>query len=225
MTEPEKIVEVAKMVPLPPSPKGEALILFPALPEEHVVGDELAEGEEIVVEEEIVEHKPHALETPSESEAESGRETEPETDMSFNAQSEMDQPGSELVEEATPVESHPAPEEIRETIHEPDIDEDEDEDDLDEDTLRESQDTAQDLPQIFLQLDPSPSTPQARPPASQAQLVPETPISALLVSIQKGFEFSPSQAFDPDQTMTFGGLLPRDRAQCEPLFLGDRRRR
>jgi len=49
---------------------------------------------------------------------------------------------------------------------------------------------------------------------------PETPISTLLVSIQRGFGLSPAPAFDPDQT--FGGFVGLER--CEPLFIGQRHR-
>ncbi|KAJ3488656.1 hypothetical protein NLI96_g2684 [Meripilus lineatus] len=63
-----------------------------------------------------------------------------------------------------------------------------------------------------------PCTPKATFPRSQQ--IPETPISALLASIQSGLELSPAPAFDPDQTCSFGGLVQIER--CEPLFVAHR---
>ncbi|KAK7685699.1 hypothetical protein QCA50_011043 [Cerrena zonata] len=220
VTEPEKVVEVAKMVPLPPSPQGEALAFPSVSPEPPVVEEyeqvtDTKQGD-AASEDEVIESAPEI-----ETEAETETETETEGEKDVNIQSETEEPESELEEDATPTQPISPPQESEENVDEPNKDDEE----LDEDTLREAMDTPQDLPQFFLQPESNPSTPQARPLKSHSQLVPETPISALLASIQMGFDLSPAPSYDADQTMTFGGLLPRDRAQCEPLFLGDRRRR
>ena len=167
--------------------------------------------------------------------------------MGRDVNAQTTQVGSAMVEPESEIEEHtaltqpefttPSPKTVEQDNHFPSPNNEEEahsakEEDLDEDTFREeAQDTPQGLPRFFLnQHDPNfnPSTPQARRSKSRqslSQLVPETPISALLSSIQQGFEMSPAPTFDPDQTMTFGGLLPRDRVRTEPLFLGDRKRR
>ncbi|CAL1714115.1 unnamed protein product [Somion occarium] len=146
-TIPETVVEAAKMVPLPPSPK-----LTPS-PPPSIVEAALKEIEVDLV-----------VSSEEDSEAEPVQQVE----------------AGDVV---TP--------KSKENTDEEEVD--------DEDTIREMMDDPQELPQIF---QTSPSTPQAKFPKPQA--IPETPISALLMSIQKGFEFSPAPPFDPDQTSTFG---------------------
>ncbi|KAH8093222.1 clasp N terminal-domain-containing protein [Cristinia sonorae] len=82
--------------------------------------------------------------------------------------------------------------------------------------------------QAIIQIDPAtpePSTPRPAFPTFR-QTVPETPISSLLESIQRGFDFSPAPPFDPDRTFTLGGLVPME-VKCEPLVFasGDERER
>ncbi|TCD65801.1 hypothetical protein EIP91_002194 [Steccherinum ochraceum] len=116
--------------------------------------------------------------------------------------------------------------------------------DQEHDTTIMQQQPAADLPQILepeadsdpqspappspaaavIQIDPAtpdPSTPRPTFPAFQT--VPETPISSLLESIQRGFDFSPAPPFDPDQTCTYGGMLSPEELRCDPLAVGERR--
>ena len=237
----EKVVEVAKMIPLPPSPTGDGLVLFPKSyhDEPATERDEAVEADQDAPVSELDVHQ-HDPEPVTESET----ETETEMERDVNAQTQVE---SAMVEPEPEIEEHtaltqpefttPSPKTVEQDNHFPSPNNEEEadpaeEEDLDEETFREeAQDTPQGLPRFFLnQHDPNfnPSTPQARRSKSRqslSQLVPETPISALLSSIQQGFEMSPAPTFDPDQTMTFGGLLPRDRVRTEPLFLGDRKRR
>ncbi|KAI0079410.1 hypothetical protein K474DRAFT_1770317 [Panus rudis PR-1116 ss-1] len=225
---PEAVVAVAVKVPLPPSP---TLSPTPSVGEVEIETETETEPE---VETESMKVQIEEVEVSAESEPEQ-EEVEAKKDIEAPGQEEGDQgalestdvpprsptPHAEDPRSSTP--TQPAENVLNIGHEELNFDGGEEEDEEDDTiTQEEALEHVADLPNFtFSNIDPS--TPLASTRRNKRQIVPETPISALLVSIQRGFDLSPN-SLDPDQTATFGGLIPAEGgSRCEPLFVERKR--